>query len=47
MQDMAIVTIEYYPVYQIVLYPMTLSDPSRPWHCSLSNNSKMVQDADP
>jgi len=32
---------EYYVIYWMVLYRMTLSNYSRSWHCSTSTSSKM------
>jgi len=41
---MAIATIEYYAIYGMVLFPMTLNDLSKSRYSSTLNNSKLVQD---
>ena len=39
MIDRVIVTMKYYAIYRMVLFPVTLSDPSESRHCSASNNA--------
>jgi len=44
MIDRAIVTMKYYAIYIMALFPVTSSDPSESRRCSASNNAKMAQD---